>query len=187
MAGSSEFTNAEGRPVRHGATDRLFVLVSHHPIETLINDYTESSTVRHLEYELRELLDRFPNVVCWVNGHTHANAIQPICRPGNAHAAGFWQVTTASHIDWPQQSRIVEIAFDVLSGDIVIGTTMIDHLGLVDPRARDIDEVRALAGWSRELSANAWQGRRDGTPIGRGTPLDRNTLLVVPAPFVMSR
>jgi hypothetical protein len=49
------------------------------------------------------------------------------------------------------------------------------------------DEVQTLAGWSRELSANAWQGRLDGQPVGRGTPLDRNTLLVVPAPFAMTR
>ena len=187
IVGSREFADATGSQVRHVATDRLFVLVSHHPIETLINAYTEVPTVRHLENEVRELLARFPNVVCWVNGHTHANAIRPIRRAGISPTSGFWQVTTASHIDWPQQSRVVEIAVDIVSGDIVIGTTMIDHLGLVDPRSRDIDEVKTLAGWSRELSSNAWQGRRDGKPIGRGTPLDRNTLLVVPAPFAMAR
>jgi metallophosphoesterase (TIGR03767 family) len=187
MIGSRDFTDAAGRQVRHVATDRLFVLVSHHPLETLINDYVEVPTTRHLEGEVRELLGRFPNVVCWVNGHTHANAIQPIRHAGGPLASGFWQVTTASHIDWPQQSRVVEIALDVVSGDVVIGTTMIDHLGMVDPRSGATDEVQTLAGWSRELSANAWQGRLDGQPIGRGTPLDRNTLLVVPAPFAMMR
>jgi metallophosphoesterase (TIGR03767 family) len=187
MIGSRDFTDAAGRQVRHVATDRLFVLVSHHPLETLINDYVEVPTTRHLEGEVRELLGRFPNVVCWVNGHTHANAIQPIRHAGGSLASGFWQVTTASHIDWPQQSRVVEIALDVVSGDVVIGTTMIDHLGMVDPRSGATDEVQTLAGWSRELSANAWQGRLDGQPIGRGTPLDRNTLLVVPAPFAMMR
>jgi metallophosphoesterase (TIGR03767 family) len=187
MIGSSDFADKAGRRFRHVATDRLFVLVSHHPIETLINDYAEVPTVRHLEGEVRELLARFPNVVCWVNGHTHANAIQPMRQPGSSASSGFWQVTTASHIDWPQQSRVVEVAVDDVTGDVVIGTTMIDHLGIVDPRMRATDEVKTLAGWSRELAANAWQGHLDGQPAGRGTSLDRNTLLVVPAPFAMTR
>jgi metallophosphoesterase (TIGR03767 family) len=187
IVGSREFTDEAGSEVRHAATDRLFVLVSHHPIETLINDYAEVPVLRHLERDVRELLGRFPNVICWVNGHTHANAIHPIRQPGSSKASGFWQVTTASHIDWPQQSRVIEIAVDLVTGDVVIGTTMIDHLGIVDPRLRATDEVKTLAGWSRELAANAWQGRVDGQPAGRGTPLDRNTLLMVPAPFAMAR
>jgi hypothetical protein len=46
-------------------------------------------------------------VVAWVNGHTHTHAITAIRQDGAP--GGFWQVTTASHIDWPQQARIIEL------------------------------------------------------------------------------
>jgi len=183
IAGSGKFRDASGNRRRHDAANRLFVLVSHHPLETLMNDFSPNGTRRHLAPTLERLLSRFKNVICWVNGHTHTNTIRAICQSEPDSSGGLWQVTTASHIDWPQQSRVIEIALDVTNGDLVIATTMIDHLGLVDPRSGPLDEVETLAGWSRELSANAWQGRVDDKPVGRGAPLDRNTMLVVPAPF----
>jgi metallophosphoesterase (TIGR03767 family) len=185
VAGSSEFLDTTGRRVVHGVTDRLFVLFSHHPLETLTNSYG-SANGRHLGADVRSLLGRFKNVAAWVNGHTHTNTIRPIVAPRTDSHPGFWQVTSASHIDWPQQSRIVEIAIDTTNGDIVIATAMIDHLGAVDPRAGDLGDALTLAGWSRELSANAWQGRCGGELVGRGDARDRNTLLVLPAPFAVS-
>jgi metallophosphoesterase (TIGR03767 family) len=183
IAGSAVFLDASGRRVRHHADNRIFVLVSHHPLETLLNDFSPDGARRNLAPAVQKLLARFGNVVCWVNGHTHANSIQPIRSPENGATGGFWQVTTASHIDWPQQARVVEIALDSTNGDLVIATTMIDHLGLVEPRHGALDEVQTLAGWSRELAANAWQGRIADEPAGRGGPLDRNAILVVPMPF----
>jgi hypothetical protein len=160
---------------------------SHHSLETLINGYAAGDRVRHLAAEVEALLLRFPNVVCWFNGHTHAHAIRAV-RAAAGH--GFWQVTTASHVDWPQQGRIVELAVDADRGDLVVTVAVFDHAGVVDPRSAGLDEPRTLAGWSRELSANAWQGRALdasgvdlGEPVGRGSALDRNVVLVVPAPF----
>ena len=131
---------------------------------------------------MRSLLGRFKNVAGWVNGHTHANTIRPIPSTRTQSHPGFWQITSASHIDWPQQSRIVEIAVDTANGDVVIGTAMLDHLGLADPRGGDLDDPRTLAGWSRELSANAWQGRCGGELVGRGDARDRNAPPRPPGP-----
>lgn len=187
VAGSRHFSDAMGLRHSHDVIDRLFVLVSHHPLKTLINGFAPDGSVRHLEGEVKALLERFPNVVCWVNGHTHCNQIQAVRPTQQGLPSGLWQITTSSLIDWPQQSRLIEIAMDTSSGDVVIATTMLDHLGLIDPRRGDLDEVRTLAGWSRELAANAWQGRIDGEPTGRGGLLDRNAILVVPAPFEMHK
>src|SRR5690606_5906433 len=48
---------------------------------------------------------KYPMVIGWLNGHTHQNQIL-------AHRAGdhgFWEITTASCIDFPQQQQTVEI------------------------------------------------------------------------------
>ena len=42
-----------------------------------------------------------PNVIAYVTGHTHANR----CASAGRQGRGFWQINTASHIDWPEQSR----------------------------------------------------------------------------------
>lgn len=199
-AGHARHLDADGHEVVTGATDRLFVLFSHHSLETLVNDHDPTGEGRHLAGDVLALLSRFSNVVAWFNGHTHAHAIAPLGRPGR----GLWQVTTASHVDWPQQSRVVEIALDEVSGDLVVATAVLDHAGALDPRAGEPADPLTLAGWSRELSANAWQGRvpdaraaepyEEGgaegeatcwaaEPVGRGRREDRNVVLVVPAPF----
>ena len=59
---------------------------------------------RVLGHTVRDLLLRFPNVVLWVNGHTHINEVTAHARgPDAAVAGGFFEITTASLIDWPQQ------------------------------------------------------------------------------------
>ncbi len=187
LGGHRHSYDASGRSVVRDVEDRLFVLCSHHPLETLVNDHAPGGRRRVLAGELAALLGRFPNVVCWVNGHTHRNAVRAFAPP-EGRRGGFWQVTTASHVDWPQQSRLVEIACDEATGELVVATAMLDHAGALDPRRADLDDPLALAGWSRELSANAWQGRSAvGELWGRGRRADRNVALVVPAPFPLAR
>ena len=82
------------------------ILFSHHPLETLVNDTRPPGADRRvLADELRAVLLAHPCVVAWLNGHTHVHAVSAIT---DGNGAGFWQITTASHIDWPQQARIVE-------------------------------------------------------------------------------
>jgi hypothetical protein len=127
--------------------------------------------------EVRDLLLRYPNVILWVNGHTHRNGIRPFHRPaGSAVAGGFWELNTAAHIDWPEQSRIVEIT-DNLDGTLSVFATIVDHSG---PLSGGTSSVARLAGLSRELSANDWQEQGN---TRRGDVDDRNVELLVPAPF----
>jgi len=86
----------------------------------------------------------------WVNGHDHVNRI--LARPAAGERGTWWEITTASHIDWPQQARIVEVAADE-TGGLFIACTTLDHHGLIDPRAGALEDPLTLAGWSRELSA----------------------------------
>ena len=97
-------------------------------------------------------------------------------------------MTTASHIDWPQQSRIVELIEDT-DGAVSIACTVLDTAAPVTPENHEGAQTvgpnadpLALAALSRELSANCWQ-TRDGVVsggAGAGGPLDRNVILTVP-------
>lgn len=155
------------------SADRLVVLFSHHPLHTLINDLGPDRRI--LADELAALLHASPNVILWVNGHTHENKVTP--------QGTFWEVTTASHIDWPQQARLVEIR-DNTDGTLSIVATVIDHSGPVAFGGGD-DPV-SLAALSRELSANYWQHRDDPAreERGAGTPLDRNVELLIGNPLI---
>jgi metallophosphoesterase (TIGR03767 family) len=175
QAVSSHWLAEDGSEVaRHGRPDKLVMLFSHHTIATMTNVPAGSNRVGG--EQVRDLLLRYPNVVLWVNGHTHRNEVLPHARAAGSVPGGFWELNTASHIDWPQQSRIVEIT-DNLDGTLSIFGTIVDHSG---PLSGGIGSTRALAGLSRELSANDWQERSDAR---RGDLDDRNVELLVPAPF----
>jgi metallophosphoesterase (TIGR03767 family) len=182
VAGHRSFSDERGITLRHNGSDRLFVIVSHHRLEDLTNHYAPDGVRRHLADDVRALLARFANVICWIDGHSHIHAIGARRAAPLSSGAGFWELTTGSHIDWPQQSRVIEIARDEF-GQIVIATTTLDHSGLIDPRIGTLDDPLTLAGWSRELAANAWQSRANGhEPSGRGTVADRNVALVLGPP-----
>lgn len=183
VAGSRTYLSAAGEPVSNpSGKDQLFVVVSHHSVKTMTNDQQGLADRgrRVLGPEVRDLLLRFPNVVLWVNGHTHRNEITP--QKGSA-GAGFWEVNTASHVDWPQQSRVVEIA-DNRDGTLSIFGTVFDHAA-AESYGRRTDSALQLASLARELAANDWQERRpavDGLDHRRGRVEDRNVELLVRAP-----
>ncbi|WP_019630391.1 TIGR03767 family metallophosphoesterase [Actinomadura atramentaria] len=172
VAGSSRYYDASGAKVGHAVKDRLFVLFSHHTVASLSNPLGGG---RVLGDEVEALLLRFPNVVLWVNGHTHRNEVIPHARSGGG---GFWEVNTASHVDFPQQSRIVELA-DNRDGTLSVFATVLDSAGPDAFGGRTGDPL-VLASLSRELSGNDWQ---DEPGARRGAAEDRNVELLVPAPF----
>ena len=90
------------------------------------------------------------------------------------YGPGFWQITTASHIDWPQQARIVEFLAD--RAGLAIACTVIDSAAPAGYRGSG--EPADLAALSRELAANDWQVRdlitADGG-AGAGTAADRTS------------
>jgi metallophosphoesterase (TIGR03767 family) len=164
---------------------RLVVLFSHHTIATMTNPSLAPAETgpRVLGDEVRALLLAHPQVVLWVNGHTHVNKVTPHARPPGGRPGGFWELNTASHIDWPQQSRLVEMA-DNRDGTLSIFGTILDFAApAADPRA--LGTPVRLAALSRELAANDWQERtgHSATVDGRrGGLRDRNVELIVPDP-----
>jgi 3',5'-cyclic AMP phosphodiesterase CpdA len=157
----SSFRSRDGSQVRSPHTDRYVVVLSHHGYDTLSNPRGQQRAGA-----LLQLLLRFPNVVLWLNGHIHANRITE--RRDPQRAAGFWEVTTSSLVDWPCQGRLVEL-LKTNDGALVIGCTMLDHDG------------QGLAGLHRELAANVPGNGFDSARAGR--PSDRNVILRLPAPF----
>jgi 3',5'-cyclic AMP phosphodiesterase CpdA len=130
------------------AGNRWVIVASHQPLES-----SEGGS------SVLALLDGAPRVIATLDGHTHRNRI--VARP--THAGGYWQITTASLIDYPQQARGLRI-LATAAGGVAIQTWMLDH---VDPGP--------LGRISRELSFIDAQG---GRPMGfAGTRRDRNVTL----------
>lgn len=136
--------------------------------------------------ELLELLHRFPNVVLWLNGHTHTNAVRPRIDPRDPER-GFWEVTTCAIVDWPGQSRVVEL-LDLGDGTMAVACTMVDHdspLGPDPSLQGSALTTPQLAALHRELSANV-PGAGAGSRL-EGVPTDRNVILPLRAPFDLAR
>ncbi|GIH03765.1 hypothetical protein Rhe02_18320 [Rhizocola hellebori] len=166
-----------------GAVDKLIVIHSHHTSKSMGNRLARlRESNAHSGSDLVTLLLRYPNVILWVTGHNHRNEIAPHARR-YLRTGGFWEVTTASHIDWPYQSRIFEIGEG--SGTVSIFTTMVDIDAPLDWRNGDIYAPETLASLSRELAANDLQQRKDGVGRRPGADTDRNTQLMVPTPFAL--
>jgi hypothetical protein len=75
-------------------------------------------------------------------------------------------------MDWPQQSRMIELV-DNGGGRMSLAVTILDHDGPPNPGAAAGEQVLHLASISRELSYNDYQNPRSSA----GSPADRNALL----------
>jgi metallophosphoesterase (TIGR03767 family) len=177
----SAYRGPDGTTVRTGHDDRLVILFSHHGTDTLNNTFCHSGPDGEPLLggaELEALLHRFPNVVLWLNGHTHTNAVRPRRDPADP-AHGYWEVTTCAVVDWPCQTRLVEL---IDHGEYLsIVTTMVDHDTPV--AAASLQTTDDLAALHRELAANVpW----DVFALA-GTAADRNTELRILPPFPLKR
>lgn len=186
-ATASRYLNEQDQVVSGTGTDRLIIVFSHHTPQTMGNWLTVPGERRILGHTVRDLMLRYPNVVLWVNGHTHVNSVRAHSRhPQSPLPGGFWEVNTASHIDWPQQARLVELA-DNGDGTLSVFGTIIDHAApATPPPPAGLDSPDALASLSRELGLNDWQSRARPVPGEdgrRGRLADRNVELLLPRPF----
>jgi metallophosphoesterase (TIGR03767 family) len=197
----SRFRAADGTTMATGAQDRLVVVFSHHGADTLTNLRQPTAPAPGTPApapapapapdlvggpELLDLLHRFPNVVLWLNGHTHTNEVRARVDPRDP-GRGFWEVTTCAVVDWPGQTRLVEL-LDLGDGALAIACTMVDHDSPLGPGTAlegSALTTAQLAGLHRELAANVPE-------VGAGSRLegiatDRNVILPLRAPFDLRR
>ena len=128
----------------------------------------------------------YPQVVLWVNGHTHVNAV--FAHKRTRGTGGFWELNTASHIDWPQQAGSSR-SWTTTTGPC--RSSARSSISSPPIRTRQSSDAGAARRTLAELlSANDWQERTghsaslDGR---RGKPSDRNVELLVAAPFATGR
>jgi metallophosphoesterase (TIGR03767 family) len=200
---------SKGRLRQDGGKNKLIVIYGHHTLATMDNptpdedagacsspplpgcdgDPRDSEPI-HLgtsgPQSVRSLLRRFPNVILAVTGHTHHNAVS--VHKGK-RKRGFWEINTASHIDFPQQSRLIEL---IDNGDetLSIFGTVVDQAGpIVAPEPGDTSGFsnRQLASLSRRLAANDPQSKSVTDGGGTGTRSDRNVELLIKDPRRLAR
>ena len=184
--------------------DQLVVLFSHHAIASMNCDVPDEAAPPcgetnpqgypanagcdldprdsgpiHLGADMTDLPGRYPHVIAWVAGHSHVNSVDPFATSGGG---GFWSIRVAAEIDWPQQSRLLEV-MDNRDGTLSIFGTIVDHGAPAEtppdgtPAAGfGIDDLASL---SRLFAANDPQG---GIDSGEGDPGDRNVELLVADP-----
>jgi metallophosphoesterase (TIGR03767 family) len=167
--GDAQLAWLEAELTRADAEQRLVMLFSHHGLRSLDNPFPNpdpfrepgfSDLPRHLADTVEAVVAAHPCVIAWVNGHTHRNTVEP--------RAGFWDIGTAAHVDWPPQSRIIEVV-DNHDGTLSIFATMVDYEG-----------GTPVLDLTRTLIANDPQG---GFGKGDGEAQDRNVELLLAHPF----
>lgn len=218
----SNYYDNQGHLVRTKNCDKLCIIFSHHDCNTMGNifnslDVVDPDPQKITGPQFIKCMQRFPNVILWVNGHTHRNIVLPLrsetCRNVREECnypkgekcdkydgydspkyhrkgekcdkydgyEGLWEINTASHIDFPEQGRIIEIA-DNLDGTLSIFGTLIDHLSPPDIKhCGDEYTITEMASISRELSFN--DPFNDPRTRG-GTKKDRNVELLINNPLL---
>ncbi|MFE8949100.1 TIGR03767 family metallophosphoesterase [Streptomyces sp. NPDC007856] len=149
------------------------VLFSHHTSKTMDNtrpDPARPGERRHSGAEVISVLSAHANVLAWVNGHIHKNVITPHQASGGR---SFWEISTASHVDYPHLARIIELV-DNKDGTISVFTTLIESAAPHRTDFADLSQT-GLAALYRELAFNAPGANK----ALAGSADDRNTELML--------
>jgi 3',5'-cyclic AMP phosphodiesterase CpdA len=85
--------------------DLVFVL-AHQPLSQIHVD-DEDLDSKEPNRSVSDVLDASPNVVGFLYGHAHRHSICGDGRTG--HCSRYWEVETASLIEFPQEGRLVRI------------------------------------------------------------------------------
>ncbi|EGD54422.1 TIGR03767 family metallophosphoesterase [Gordonia neofelifaecis] len=158
--------------------DKLVLVFSHHTSKTMTAKLPNPETPGEQQYDGEHLvaqLHKHPNVIAWVNGHTHRNEM--IAHRGATPKHSFWEINTASHIDFPQLARIIEVS-DNRDGTISIFTPLIEADSRYTADPSDLSQA-GLASLYRELSYN--DIHRDDDLLGSAA--DRNCELLLTNPL----
>ena len=135
---------------------------------------------------MRKLFLKYPNFIAFVVGHIHENEVTPYKKRGGD---GFWEIATASEIDWPQQARLIEV-MDNRDGTLSIFGTVIDTAAPVAtprPSGATVDRVHrhdSSGSLSRRVAANDPQVGFNGSVSdhAEGKRKDRNVELLIDDP-----
>ncbi len=114
--------------------------------------------------QFQETLKSYPNVFLHVAGHRHSHKVTCI----GSSSQGYWEVQSASLLDYPQQSRLFEIVYEG-NNTGAIHTCVVDHNS----------PSGSLSAYSRQL---AYQDATSRAPQSdfkdyTGKEADRNTIL----------
>ncbi len=145
---------------------------------------------------LEDVFCHYPNFLTHVVGHEHQNDIRRHdCAEGEPapgfanNNTEFFEVSTAAHLDWPQQARMIELVDNGDGASMSLVLTMLDHAGppnpggpkpSLDPKGHVGEQVLHLAGIAREIAYNDYQNARSAM----GEPEDRNVIIVINKPWV---
>lgn len=138
------------------AAKQLVMIFSHHPDLAFaeFGIFAAAVPTDLTAQELDAELASYPNVVAWLAGHTHLHRVRPfvvsisgdgkltgrngeisapvVCKKpgvasdGKPHCRGFWQIETASLIDFPQEQRLIEV-FDNGNGTGTLRGPVLTH------------------------------------------------------------
>ena len=158
----------EGELAAADAASEVVIVLSHHRAKELSGDSEVD------EDALSELLAGSDNVVLHVTGHGHANT-RTLYEDASAEQ-GYWQLMCASTVDFPMQTRIVELV-DERDGHLSIYVTNVGHNS---PEGSLGHEGRALAGGSLLFPNFYYQSDLQGYLDGQAE--QQNVLLRVPIP-----
>lgn len=158
--------------------DQLVILFSHHTSRTMnigLPDPNHPGEKLYTGTSLVAALLERPNVIAWVNGHTHTNEMIP--HKGATPKQSFWEINTASHIDYPQLARIIEVT-DNHDGTLSLFTPLVEAQAPFTADSSDLSPT-GLASLYRELSYNDLH-RKDAR---LGAVADRNCELLLAHPL----
>ena len=133
--------------------DELVMVFSHHTSTTMTAALPNPETPGEAQFDgghLVNVLKKHKNVIAWVNGHTHKNEMT--AHRGASRKHHFWEINTASHVDFPQLGRILEVV-DNGDGTLSIFTPLFEAEAAYTANEDDLSPD-GLASLYRELSYN---------------------------------
>lgn len=98
--------------------DELVIVAGHHRS----SDFRNLSDLGANEFE--SLLAGYDNVVMYLVGHIHNNAVRHV--DPHDDTPGYWELTAASTVDFPLQTRILEVVWEQ-NGYLSIYATNLGH------------------------------------------------------------
>ncbi|MEI8081202.1 MAG: TIGR03768 family metallophosphoesterase [Actinomycetes bacterium] len=155
---------------RGQAEDQLMIIAAHVPIGVENpGSYIGWSPIAPItEEQFIAKLQTYPNLIAWLAGHRHYNAVTAMKSPDPSRPElGFWQIETSSLRDFPQQFRTFTIS---RNSDNTISITTTN----VDPAV----EKGSLAAQSRFFAVAAQQ--IFDNKVGRPPSGSYNAELVIP-------